>query len=127
MSVGLLLITHNNIGAELLTAATDMLGSCPLQAKALGVMFDCDLEQQRHRAKTIIKELDQGEGVLVMTDIYGSTPSNIACGMINEGRVTVVAGVNLPMLVRVLNYPQLDLTALTERAESGAHIGIRIC
>jgi len=63
----------------------------------------------------------------LLTDMYGGTPSNIACSMISGDRVTVVAGVSLPMLVRVLNYPQLDLATLTEKAESGAHIGIRIC
>jgi len=127
MSIGLLLITHNNIGAELLDTAEAMLGYCPLQAKAMDIRPDCDPDEQRQRAKAIIKELDQGEGVLVMTDMYGSTPSNVACGMINGDRVTVVAGVNLPMLVRVLNYPRLDLATLTEKAEGGAHLGIRIC
>jgi len=127
MSIGLLLITHNNIGAELLDTAEAMLGYCPLQAKAMAIKPDCDPEQQRQRAKVMIEELDQGEGVLLMTDIYGSTPSNIACSMVSEGRVSVVAGVNLPMLVRVLNYPHMDLAALTEKAESGAHIGVRIC
>ena len=127
MSIGLLLITHNNIGAELLGTAEAMLGYCPLQAEAMAIAYDCDPEEQRQRANAIIKKLDQGEGVLIMTDMYGGTPSNIACGMITGDRVAVVAGVSLPMLIRVLNYPQLSLTTLAEKAESGAHIGIRIC
>ncbi len=127
MSIGLLLITHNSIGTELLGTAKAMLGCCPLRAEAMAIAYDCDPEEQRQCAKAIIKGLDQGEGVLIMTDMYGGTPSNIACGMITGDRVTVVAGVNLPMLIRVLNYPQLDLASLTEKAESGAHVGIRIC
>ncbi len=127
MSIGLLLITHNRIGAELLDTAETMLGYCPLQAKAMDVRSDCDPDEQRQRAKAMVDELNQGEGVLVMTDMYGSTPSNIACSMIEEGRVAVVAGVSLPMLVKVLNYPQLDLTTLAEKVESGGHCGIRIC
>ncbi len=127
MSIGLLLITHNRIGAELLSTAKTMLGYCPLQAEAMDIAQDCDPEEQRRRAKAIIERLDQGEGVLIMTDMYGGTPSNIACGMINGDRVTVVAGVNLPMLIRVLNYPQQDLATLTRKAEGGAHIGVRIC
>ncbi len=127
MSIGLLLITHNRIGAELLSTAKTMLGYCPLQAEAMDIAQDCDPEEQRQRAKTIIERLDQGEGVLIMTDMYGGTPSNIACGMIDGDRVTVVAGVNLPMLIRVLNYPQQDLATLTKKAEGGAHIGVRIC
>jgi len=127
MTIGLLLITHNNIGAELLDTAITMLGYCPLQAEAMDIRQDCDPDVQRQRAQAIVKKLDQGEGVLVMTDMYGSTPSNIACGMIKGDRVAVVAGLNLPMLVRVMNYPQLDLATLAEKAESGAHLGIRIC
>jgi PTS system ascorbate-specific IIA component len=127
MTIGLLLITHNNIGTELLETAVAMLGHCPLQAEAMDIRPDCDPDLQRQRAKAIINELDQGDGVLIMTDMYGSTPSNIACGMIDGNRVTVVAGANLPMLVRVMNYPQLDLMTLTEKAESGGHLGIRIC
>ncbi len=127
MSIGLLLITHNNIGAELLSTAKTMLGYCPLQAETMEIAQDCDPEEQRRRARAIIERLDQGEGVLIMTDMYGGTPSNIACGVTNSDRVAVVAGVNLPMLVRVLNYPQLDLATLTEKAEGGAHIGIRVC
>jgi len=127
MTIGLLLITHNNIGAEILDTAVAMLGHCPLQAEAMDIRQDCNPDVQRHRAKALVEKLDQGDGVLVMTDMYGSTPSNIACGMINGEQVTVVAGVSLPMVVRVMNYPQLDLMTLTEKAESGAHLGIRIC
>ncbi len=127
MSIGLLLITHNRIGAELLETAEAVLGYCPLQAKTMNIKLDCNPDEQRQQAKILIKELDQGEGVLVMTDMYGSTPSNIACSAIEEGRVAVIAGVSLPMLVKVLNYPQLDLAALTEKVENGGHRGIRIC
>ena len=103
------------------------MGYCPLQTEAMDIRADSDPDEQRQRAKVLVDKLDQGDGVLVMTDMYGSTPSNIACGMISEGRVAVVAGVNLPMLVKVLNYSQLDLTTLAEKVESGGHRGIRIC
>ena len=65
--------------------------------------------------------------MLVLTDMYGSTPSNIAVGLQREGRVDVVAGVNLPMLVRVLNYPFLDLATLAAKALSGGRDGIMPC
>lgn len=124
MSIGLLLITHNDIGASLLETATVMLGLCPLHTETLGITTDCDPDQLRGEAMKITKELDQGDGVLVLTDIYGATPSNIACSLQEEGKTSVVAGLNLPMLVRVLNYPRLDLANLTEMAVSGGHIGI---
>ncbi len=124
MSIGLLLITHNNIGAELLGTATVMLGTCPLDTEVMAITIDCDPDQQRLRAQEIIEGLDQGDGVLILTDMYGSTPSNIACALREDDRIAVVAGINLPMLVRVLNYPKLGLPSIVEKAQSGGHTGI---
>lgn len=126
MSVGILLITHSNIGSSLCDAVVSVLGSCPLAVKTLPVSFDCEPEQLVTEARAIIKSLDQGEGVLVLTDMYGSTPSNIACKLTNS-TVKVVAGVNLPMLVRIMNYPKLDLQQLTDKAVSGGHEGVIPC
>lgn len=123
MSVGLLLITHNRIGAEFLATATRMLGGCPLTARCLAISDDCDPEAARQRARSLMGEIDQGSGVLVLTDLYGGTPSNIAVSLCAR-RVRVVAGLSLPMLVRVLNYPSLGLSAMADKAESGAHAGI---
>ena len=81
----------------------------------------------REQAQGMVQELDRGDGVLVLTDMYGSTPSNIAAGLQKEGKVSVVAGINLPMLIRVLNYPFLDLAALAEKALSGGRDGILPC
>lgn len=126
MSVGILVITHSNIGKSLCDAAISVLGHCPLPVKTLPVSFDCEPEELIAKAREIISSLDQGQGVLVLTDMYGSTPSNIACSLSNS-TVKVVAGVNLPMLVRIMNYPQLDLTLLTEKAISGGHEGVLPC
>jgi PTS system ascorbate-specific IIA component len=71
--------------------------------------------------------MDQGQGVLVLTDIFGSTPSNIAASLAEDGRIAVVAGLNLPMLVRVLNYPEDPLEGLTEKAIVGGNRGILAC
>jgi len=126
MSVGILLITHSNIGKSLCDAVISVLGSCPLAIKTLAVSFDCDPEQLVKNARSLVTTLDQGDGVLVLTDMYGSTPSNIACSLSNS-TVKVVAGVNLPMLVRIMNYPQLDLLQLTDKAVSGGHEGVITC
>ncbi len=127
MSVGLLIITHNRIGIELLHSATDMMEVCPLNALALQVNKDCDPDQILEEARKMIKTLDQGNGVLVMTDIYGSTPSNISNRLPDNNAITVISGVNLPMLIRVLNYPSLSLNDLASKALSGGRDGILLC
>jgi len=127
MSVGLLIITHNNIGQELLNTATAMLETCPLQTEHFAIHNDCNLEDTITKASKRISNLDNGDGVLILTDMYGSTPSNIANHLSKEYNVKVISGVNLPMLIRVLNYPRLNLEQLTEKARSGGHDGIMIC
>jgi PTS system mannose-specific IIA component len=127
MSVGLLIITHNQLGTSLLQTATTMLEICPLHAKALAVHNADDPDEVTKHARQLIDELDNGDGVLVLTDIYGSTPSNIAVRLLKNSQVMVVAGINLPMLIRVLNYPRLTLDELAHKALSGGRDGILLC
>ena len=124
MKVGILLITHDNIGAVLLRTAIEVLGICPLSTGTLAAPPDCDLEGVLEDARQAAEELDSGDGVLVLTDLYGATPSNIACRMHRFHEVRVVSGLNLPMLIRVLNYPDLDLDELQHKAVSGGRDGI---
>ena len=126
MSVGILIITHSNIGLSLYDAVTSVMGSCPLPTKLLPVSLDSEPDALVVRARELVNELEQGQGVLVLTDMYGSTPSNIACRLAN-GQVRVVTGINLPMLVRVMNYPNLDLTQLANKALTGGHEGVITC
>ncbi len=127
MSVGLLIITHDGIGAELLAAATRMLGCCPLRAEALAIGNGDDPQRMGARARRWAKALDVGDGVLVLTDLFGSTPANIAAGLCDHGRTRILSGVNLPMLVRVLNYSELSLDAIVVKALSGARDGVLEC
>jgi len=127
MSVGLLIITHGRIGDELLETAKSVLGVCPLQTASLMVTQSCDPELLVNRATSTCSALDQGDGVLVLTDMYGSTPSNIANRLLERSQIQVIAGINLPMLVRVLNYPSLNLHELVNKALSGGHDGILLC
>ncbi|MEX0731550.1 MAG: hypothetical protein WED00_19535 [Aquisalimonadaceae bacterium] len=124
MSVGILLVTHNRIGRELLITARDTLGFCPVQTACLNVAMDNDPDTLRERASTLLQQLDTGEGVLILTDAYGSTPSNIATTLTTHRRFSVVAGVNLPMLLRVFNYPRLSLAELEEKALTGGQDGV---
>lgn len=126
MTVGILIITHDEIGETLLHTASQVLGACPLDTKVMSVNRDCEPVQLIERARGYLAELEKGNGVLVLTDMFGSTPSNIACKLIGEN-VSVVAGVNLPMLLRLLNYPSLSLVELVEKAVSGGREGIMDC
>ena len=127
MKVGILLITHNNIGAVMLRTAIDVVGISPLSTGVLAAASDCDPEQILADARQAARELDGGDGVLVLTDLYGATPSNIACRLHSHHELRVVSGLNLPMLIRVLNYPDLDLEALQQKAVSGGRDGIMTC
>lgn len=124
MSVGLLLISHEGIASNMLSTAKNMLGVCPLSTRILEVPLDSSLEDMTNQAQNHIKTLDQGNGVLVLTDLYGSTPSNISRNLLLGPDIKLVAGLNLPMLVRLLNYPQLDLEKMTNKALSGGKDGI---
>lgn len=127
MSVSLLLITHGNIGRDLADTARSMLGADPLPIAQLSVPLSANPDKLYEDALAMCNRLDRGEGVLVITDMFGSTPSNIACRLNQLPHVRILAGLNLPMLVRVLNYPNLDLEALSAKALSGGHDGVLDC
>ncbi len=127
MSVGLLLITHKHIATSLLETARQMLDACPLSTRVLEVPLDHPVEDIIQQAHEHIKFLQTGNGVLVLTDMYGATPSNIARQICNHDDCKLVAGLSLPMLVRVLNYPQLNLEDMALKAVSGGHDGILLC
>ncbi|MBW9264698.1 MAG: PTS fructose transporter subunit IIA [Candidatus Thiodiazotropha sp. (ex. Lucinisca nassula)] len=127
MTIGLLLITHSRIGEAMLETAGKMLEGAPLAVETLPVGIDSNPEKLVQQASGLIERLDQGQGVLVFTDMYGSTPSNIAYSLADKGRVNVISGINLPMLIRTLNYQTMDLDGLTEKAMSGGKEGIICC
>jgi len=124
MTTGLLLITHGRIGQDMLDTTTGILGKCPLMAAAITVHQDCDPDLMYESASQACTTLDQGDGVLVLTDLFGSTPSNIATRLMDRHAVRIISGVNVPMLLRIMNYPELGLEMLVEKAASGAHDGV---
>jgi PTS system mannose-specific IIA component len=126
MNVGLLLITHNDLGHYLLDTASAILGSCPVRTRVLNVPGGCDPDTILERASALYRELDQGDGVLVLTDLYGSTPSNIAARLLEKYNILVISGVNVPMLVRILNYPTCSLEEMANTALTGARDGVVI-
>ena len=132
MSVSILIISDGDIGASLISAAKQMIGHSTLKIKALNANIDLDtnieatLDELYTQASSLVKEIDQGDGVLILTDLFGSTPSNIARRLYDKNNISIVTGVNLSMIICILNSPDLNLEAITERACSGGIDGIKI-
>jgi len=132
MSVNILIISDGDIGASLISTAKQMIGHSTLKIKALNANIDLDtnieatLDELYTQASSLVKEIDQGDGVLVLTDLFGSTPSNIARRLYDKNNISIVTGVNLSMIICILNSPDLNLEAITERACSGGIDGIKI-
>lgn len=117
--VGILLITHNGLGNSLLDCVLHVTSKIPAHLKSLAIQADDDPEIKEAEGRALIKQLDSGNGVLIMTDIYGATPANIARRLCEPGKVEGVAGVNLPMLLRVACGPDMPLAAMAQRALHG--------
>jgi PTS system ascorbate-specific IIA component len=122
--IGILLVSHGAFGESLIHCASHVLGKRPLYVRQLGVTVHDDPDEILPTAEDLIRFLDQGQGVLVMTDIYGATPSNIAMRLLKPGRVEGIAGVNLPMLIRALTYRDESLETVVAKALSGGTEGV---
>ena len=101
-----------------------MITDCSLDIKLLTIEHDSDPEELQAHTALLIEELDSGDGVLILTDLYGSTPCNVARACMAQKHILAVAGLNLSMLIRVMNYPDLDLSELAAKAISGGQEGI---
>jgi PTS system ascorbate-specific IIA component len=122
--VGVLIVSHGAIGRSILESARHILSDAPAQVATLGVSRDDDPDDLRLRARRLIKDLDAGDGVLVLTDIFGATPGNVIARLLEDGRVEGVSGVSLPMVLRVLSARNGSLRGAVERALSGGAEGV---
>ena len=128
MSVGLLLITHCRLGPDLLAVARGIYCDPQVRAEALDVENDAPLAPLLEQAERLADRLDDGGGVLVLTDIYGATPANLALALSRRHRHSkVLAGVNLTMLIRAMNYAGLTLDAVVDKAQTGGRNGVLCC
>ncbi len=122
--IGLFLITHTSYGESLIQCACHVLNRRPPQIVQLGISAQDDPLDVLPLAKNLLNLVDSGKGVLIMTDIYGATPSNIAMKLLEPGRIEGIAGLNLPMLLRALTYRDKDMETLLTRATTGGRDGV---
>jgi PTS system ascorbate-specific IIA component len=122
--IGLLLVTHSSYGESLIQCACHVLNKRPPQIAQLGVASQDDPLDVLPLARQLMGIVDSGDGVLVMTDVYGATPANIALKLLDPGRIEGIAGVNLPMLLRALTYRDKDMNTLLTRAIAGGRDGV---
>ena len=124
MTCGILLVTHPGVGTALLDVATRLLRQLPLKTEAFEVPFDADLDALLPLASAALRRVDYGEGVLILTDLYGASPANLAGQLARLGTpVRRVSALSLPMLLRVMNYPEQGLDQLPATAAAGTRNG----
>ena len=122
--IGVLIVAHGAFGEALIHCASHVLGKRPLRVRQVGITVHDDPDAMLAQARGLVRELDEGAGVLVLTDVVGATPANIAARLAAPGRVEVVAGVSLPMLIRALTYRNEPLATMVEKAISGGVEGV---
>ena len=126
--IGVLLVAHAPLASALAKSASHVYTCATERAedrlKVLDVEAGADVAQEVARARALIAEIDQGDGVIVLTDAFGATPGNIATQLNESGKVAVVAGVNLPMLLRTLCYREGTLAATVDKALAGGTQGV---
>jgi PTS system ascorbate-specific IIA component len=121
--VGILLLTHAPLGQAFIAAAAHVFRGPIEHVEAIDVSADQDLGEVNALAKSAIARVDEGDGVLVITDIKGGTPSNCCNALADAGHVEVIAGISLPMLLRAITYRRDSLDVVVEMALAGAQNG----
>jgi PTS system mannose-specific IIA component len=124
--IGLLIVTHCDLGKELLNAAEFIVGRIDaVDTMAITETSGTDLLRKKIEAK--VNALESGDGVLILTDMFGGTPSNLGLSFLKEGKFEVLTGVNLPMIIAIVqNRPGSTVTALAEKAQEAGKIGISL-
>ncbi len=121
--IGILLLTHAPLGQAFIEAASHVFRGCPERIEAIDVWADQDTAEVKALAHQAISRLDNGSGVLVITDVMGGTPSNCTLTLSQPGHVEVIAGISLPMLLRALTYRNDTLDVVVEMALAGGQGG----
>jgi PTS system mannose-specific IIA component len=121
--VGVILVTHGQFGKHLLEAAQTILGPQE-QCAHIAVEGAVDMATLLTDLKNTVKRMEKGDGVIILTDMFGGTPSNISLSLLQPGKVDVLTGANLPMLLRILGMRDQELAQLAQNAKNAAIQGI---
>lgn len=122
--VGILIVSHGTFGEALIRCASHVLGARPERVAEVSVMVNDDPDEVLQKARKLARELDEGDGVLVLADICGGTPCNVATRLLESGRIEGLSGVSLPMLIRALTYRNEPLESVLSKAMSGGLEGV---
>jgi PTS system mannose-specific IIA component len=124
--VGALVVTHGQLGQELVSAAQAIVGEISYVA-AVSIGWNDDVDESKKKIERAVAEVDQGKGVIILTDMFGGTPSNLSLPLLKRNEVDIVTGVNLPMVIKVANQPGTDsLSELVTKVKNQgqSHISI---
>lgn len=103
--IGVVIVTHGRLGREFLSALEHVVGAQE-QIRTICIVSDDDTEQRRNEIIESVKDVDDGNGVVILTDMFGGTPSNLAISLMDQGKIEVIAGINLPMLIKLASARQ---------------------
>lgn len=118
--IGMVLVTHGRLADEFIAATEHVVG--PQQnVRAISIGPDDDMERRRNDIMDAVGEVDEGEGVIVVTDMFGGTPSNLAISIMDQGNLEVIAGMNLPMLIKLATVR--ENSSLKKAAETAQDYG----
>ena len=116
---GIVIVTHSNLGTALIEAAEFIFGSHPAATIAVSIDINEDVEKLRKEIAEAIKKVSRKEGVIILTDMFGGTPSNLSYSFLEDGKIEVLSGVNLPVLVKAINSREkLNLGELAQTLEA---------
>lgn len=123
--IGVLIVTHLDLGKKLLEVSESILGKQEL-CKALSIDTTKSMEEILGDIRLSVQELDTGDGVVILADMFGGTPSNLSFSLLNSFNLEVVTGVNLPMLLKILTNRNLPLEQLALEAKNAGKMGIKV-
>ncbi|MSQ59231.1 MAG: PTS fructose transporter subunit IIA [Betaproteobacteria bacterium] len=123
--VGILIVAHGALGKSLIDCASHVFGVRPAKLEQLEIRPDQDPQDLLGSANVLLSELDEGDGVLVLSDLLGATPCNIVCMLLKAGSVEGISGVNLSMLIRAITYRREPLPVLVQKTMAGGLDGIQ--
>ena len=117
--IGIVIVTHSQLGDALIDAAEFILGTRPDTMVSVSIDLNENVDKLRKKIAEGIKKVDHNQGVLILTDMFGGTPSNLSYSFLEEGRVEVISGVNLPILIKAFDIQKkMELSKLAEHLEA---------